>query len=791
MALSVGELVAYLRLDKSGYDQGLQQSEQQTSGFRGALGRVQPAAMAVSAGIAAVGAAAWTSAKSTADHAEQIRKTAQESGLGTTAYQELTYAMGQYGVESSDTDRALGRLNQRIGLASQGNENYAESFSDLGVSIEDANGDLRDTDDVMMDVIESLSEIEDPAERSAAASEIFGTRMARKLMPALEDGVDGIDEMREKAHELGIVMDEESISTAEEFADALDDFQHATKGAGQQIGVALLPVLTDHLLPAIQDHLIPALQDFGDWVERVAEWFSGLPDPVQDVTVGFLMLGAVMGPAVALAKALFGPLAGLIGSILSLGKALLFTPLGLIVGLLAALVYGLYTAWQESEAFRDAVSSAWEAIQRAVQPVVDWFQDEVLPALTEIWDAIVEAAGPVLEQLTEWLDGLFQDEREFELPEQIQEMIEFVQELVGGLVESIMEFTDQIREIWDEHGESIMEGVRVVWELISGILEGALTIIMGLFQGVWTAVAGIISGALDMILGIIQVFIGVFTGDWGAAWAGIQQIFSGIWTAISGVLEGAVTILMAVIEGGLQAITSTWDAAWSAVSALVSSIWSGITSLISGAVDSVLGFISGLAAIPGQIGGFFSSAASAAASAIGTLLGHVSGIPGRITSALGNLGSLLRNAGRSVIQGLINGITSMISNIADSMSNVADTIRDYLPFSPAKEGALSGAGNPERAGGTIVDMLADGLGDTRSVDHAMGDLAGRMSVPASAEVRHRAEADGNSPYAPGGRMGGTGPNDGPAVHIDNFQATEHMSPRDVGEALYALVKSRG
>lgn len=789
MALSVGELVAYLRLDKSNYDQGLGESEKQTGKFRGTLGRVQPAALAVSAGIAAVGAAAWGAAKSTADHADRIAKTSRQLGINAQAYQELEYALGQYGLSTQDTDRAIGRLNQRIGLAVSGNDKYADAFAGLGVAVQDTNGDLRDTDAVMMDTIEALSQIEDPALRSARASEIFGTRMARKLMPALEDGSAGIDDLRERARELGIVMDDDALTAAEDFGDALDDFQRSTEAATHGIGAALLPILID-LMGVVQERVVPAIQSAAERVVDLIDRFRSLPGPVQEAVAVGVALVATLGPMLTLGRALLGPLVGLAGGFLGLGKAILLTPVGWIVAALALLGYGLYQAWQRSDEFRSVVTEAWEAVKRAAEPVADWLTGTALPALVEAFNWLLETAGPALAELSEWLAGLFDGETEFQLPEQIREMVDFVVDLVGGLVESVTEFTDQIRQIWDEHGDAIMTGVGVVWGMISGIFEGALTIILGLVQGVWTAISGIISGALDIILGLINVFIGVFTGDWGTAWEGVQQIFSGIWTAIGGILDGALTLITGLIQGALQIVSSIWSATWSASSALVSSIWSGILSLISGAVSSVVGFVGNLASVPGMIGGFFSSAASAAASAIGTLIGHVSGIPGRIRSALGNVGTLLRQAGRNVITGLLNGIKSMFGSITSTMTDAVSRIRDFLPFSPARVGPLSGSGNPEESGSTIVDMLADGLSRTGAVDRAMTGLASRMSIPASAEVSAHAHAQDEDPYI--GHQGSrTQRPGGPAVHIDRFEATEHMSPRDVGEALYALVTSRG
>jgi hypothetical protein len=74
-----------------------------------------------------------------------------------------------------------------------------------------------------------------------------------------------------------------------------------------------------------------------------------------------------------------------------------------------------------------------------------------------------------------------------------------------------------------------------------------------------------------------------------------------------------------------------------------------------------------------------------------------------------NAGQWLVQAGRNVIQGLINGIRSMFGSVGSAMSGIASTIRSFLPFSPAKQGPLSGSGSPDIAGRKVASMFASGI----------------------------------------------------------------------------------
>lgn len=126
--------------------------------------------------------------------------------------------------------------------------------------------------------------------------------------------------------------------------------------------------------------------------------------------------------------------------------------------------------------------------------------------------------------------------------------------------------------------------------------------------------------------------------------------------------------------------------------------------------------------------GFWTGLVGGAQAAAGALLRLFHGLPGRIRSAVGSLGGLLYQAGRNVVQGLIGGIRSMFGSLGTVASNMAGVIRNYLPFSPAKEGPLSGSGNPFVSGQAIAEMLAAGMTSRQpAVASAAAGLAGAVS----------------------------------------------------------------
>ena len=66
-------------------------------------------------------------------------------------------------------------------------------------------------------------------------------------------------------------------------------------------------------------------------------------------------------------------------------------------------------------------------------------------------------------------------------------------------------------------------------------------------------IRGVVSGVLTAIKGVVDVFAGIFTGDWSRVWEGVKSIFSGVWESLksiaSGVLNGIIGLINGVISG--------------------------------------------------------------------------------------------------------------------------------------------------------------------------------------------------------------------------------------------------
>lgn len=180
------------------------------------------------AAFAAAGAAAFTLlVKAVNDSVElgaNIATSAQQIGIGTEALQEYQYVAEQVGVSQNELEGTLQKLTLTIGEAADGNKKFTEGFSELGVSLTDAEGRGRTTDQVFQDIIKTLGAIEDPSERARIGTQLLGEEY-QKMEPILALGADGVSELTDRLHDMNGVLSEEEIKNLQDTNAKLDEMQ--------------------------------------------------------------------------------------------------------------------------------------------------------------------------------------------------------------------------------------------------------------------------------------------------------------------------------------------------------------------------------------------------------------------------------------------------------------------------------------------------------------------------------------------------------------------------------------
>ena len=169
----------------------------------------------VSVAIAGATAAvsAWVISASNAG--DRVDKLSQKMNLSRKQFQEWDYITKQSGTSMEALSMGMKTLAVQA-------EADGKAFEKLGVSVKDANGNIKDQGTLFNETLSALFQYENATERLAVASKLFG-RGAQELAPILNSGEKSIEELRQRAHELGLVLSDEAIDASVEFNDTLDD----------------------------------------------------------------------------------------------------------------------------------------------------------------------------------------------------------------------------------------------------------------------------------------------------------------------------------------------------------------------------------------------------------------------------------------------------------------------------------------------------------------------------------------------------------------------------------------
>jgi DNA repair exonuclease SbcCD ATPase subunit len=237
---------------------GLEKIEELTGvmipgGIKEMIGGFDGGTVAVGGIVTALGGVAAKMADIFADTVEWSRDlttNSQKLDLGTEEYQRLEYAATKAGFPMSDLGKALekvtekslksdevlgewiGRMDELKYASDDVKKSVADEmnyWNDLGVSIYDTNGDLKDSLDLLLEVIDAISSMEDETKKSQAAQDLFGKQW-KELNTLVETGA---DTLREYMDEFAPVSDE-AVAAAEKIGAEWDAFTKradtATKG---------------------------------------------------------------------------------------------------------------------------------------------------------------------------------------------------------------------------------------------------------------------------------------------------------------------------------------------------------------------------------------------------------------------------------------------------------------------------------------------------------------------------------------------------------------------------------
>ena len=272
---------------------------------------------------------------------------------------------------------------------------------------------------------------------------------------------------------------------------------------------------------------------------------------------GFGKIGTMIAPLQKLGGAILGPFSGILGKVLP------------VVGVISLIVAAV-------QILRDNLDKVREVVGRVFGDAGLVIFDKVVAAITNIGDTIRNVfTDGNLGGARQFLINLFGEEATGVIDGAITILqtvwnilsgfIEFVNTYVRPIVEQIFSFIvgtvlPQIAQAFAEWAPTIASILQGLAEVVSTIATAIMAVIQFLMPTIQSIIGvaletikGVVSGALTAIKGLVDVFAGIFTGDWTRVWEGVKSIFSGVWNSLksiaSGVLNGIISLVNGVISG--------------------------------------------------------------------------------------------------------------------------------------------------------------------------------------------------------------------------------------------------
>jgi len=183
--------------------------------------------------------------------ADEINTDARKYGIDTDTLQKWRYASELIDVSAETMGSSLGKLTRSLKQYQKGNEDTVGAFESLGVSVYNASGQFRKSEDIFYDVIDALGRVEDETQADILANQIFG-RSFQELNPLIDAGSGAIKDLGQEAEDLGLIMSPEQLDNLNRAKDSLDSIK-------AQLGMALLPIV---------EKLSPVIEDITNWLSE-------------------------------------------------------------------------------------------------------------------------------------------------------------------------------------------------------------------------------------------------------------------------------------------------------------------------------------------------------------------------------------------------------------------------------------------------------------------------------------------------------------------------------------------
>lgn len=483
------------------------------------------------------------------------------------------------------------------------------ALGEVTIATTNADGSMRDLSDILSDCRGAFSQLSE-SEQAAAAEALVGKNAMSGFLALMNAGdadieklsssidhcsdtfvktVDGAIIPMSQALEEGIDWIEEYNGVADQMASVMQD-----NLAGQ---LTILKSQIQELAISFGEMLMPAIRAIVSRVQAFVDKLNGMSESQRKAV---LTIGLII--------AALGPLLVILGTVISkVGVAMQgFVKLATGVKKLGVAVKAGTGIFGKLGAALGGISAPVLAVIAVIAVLVAAFKhlwdtnEEFRNAITAIWNGIVSK----------------------------------IKVFCQGIV-------DRLNALGFEFGSTV--------DVLKSLWDGLCQFLAPVFEAAFSVVSTVLGSVLDVITGLLDVFIGLFTGNWSQMWDGVKEIFSGVWDAITGLFDTALNLLKSLAEVVFGWFGTTWETVWTSIKSFFETIWNGIIAFFSGIWNSIV-------------------------STVTAQINTVKTVVTTVFTAIKTTASTIWNGIKTAISTVVDGIKSKVSSAFESVKNTATNL---------------------------------------------------------------------------------------------------------------------
>ena len=287
--------------------------------------------------VTAINGAMMSFASSQLQSVDAMGQLSRETGVAVEYFQELGYVASVNGGSVDALQNSVRGLSERIGeYASQDSGEGKAIFEKLGIAVKNANGEVKNADEVMDELRHKFVGMS-KAEQISIAQKLG---IDKGMLQTLNLTNEQLEETRKRVKAIGVVSKDDAERVMA-FNDAVTTSNMALSSIGRQIALGMLPSMMN-LVEAFNNFIFTNGDLITNGLSKTVYWFQ-----------------AVMSSVTNTGKAIYGAIDYFIGienalmiagaAALYFGRAMVLNPVGAAVAgitLLIAVVDDLYTMFQ-------------------------------------------------------------------------------------------------------------------------------------------------------------------------------------------------------------------------------------------------------------------------------------------------------------------------------------------------------------------------------------------------------------------------------------------------------------